>query len=92
MYRFKKSVWIYPILGIGFILYFLSINLQIFPRYILYWVYGVPTIIYFFMSFFSHLAPNKEIREATKRGFVKVSGSKFSFKNPLVVVIEKENE
>lgn len=92
VYRFKNSALIYPLLGLGLILYFFSIHLRILDEYIFYWIYGVPTIIYFFISFFSHLAPNKEIRAATKRGSVKVSGSKFSFKNPLMVIIEKENE
>ena len=92
VYRFKNSGWIYPLIGIGLIAYFLSIHLRILHDYIFYWVYGVPAIIYFFMSFFSHLGPNKEIRVAMKRGGVKVSGSKYSFKNPLIVTIEKEKE
>ena len=33
--------------------------------------------------------PNREIRKAMKRGAVKVSGSKFSFSNPLTAVIKK---
>jgi len=92
VFRFKNSAWIYPLLGLGLILYFLSIQFRILHEYIFYWVYGVPFIIYVFISFFSLLAPNKEIRAATKIGSVKISGSKFSFKNPLIVIIEKDNE
>lgn len=92
VYGFKKSAWICPILGIGFILYFLSINLQILPQYIFYWLYGVPTIIYILISFISHLTPNKEIKEATKKDSVKASGLKFSINNPIVVVVKKGNQ
>lgn len=35
------------------------------------------------------IKPNREIREAAKRGKLKVSGSKFSFKNPLTFEITK---
>lgn len=36
--------------------------------------------------------PSKEIREAMKKSYVKISGSKFSFFNPYTVVIKKRGK
>ena len=36
--------------------------------------------------------PNREIRRALKENVVQVSGSKFSLRNPFIVVIKKNNK
>ena len=50
----------------------------------------VPVVFTFmFIRFFFILKVQKEVWEATKRGVVKTSGSKFSLSNPFTYWIEK---
>jgi hypothetical protein len=88
IYRFKNTLLIYYVVGMGAILWLLTSSLRIIPERALT-IYCAAAFFYFLVNFFAHVAPNREIREATKHGTVKVSGSKFSFKNPLTVIIDR---
>ena len=55
------------------------------------WGYSVWGLVFIFLLIFiiDHWKPWKETRKAMREGSVKISGSKFSFSNPFVVVIKK---
>lgn len=55
------------------------------------WDLLVVTVLFLFLIVWllGHRKANKEVRKAMKNGIVEVSGSKFSFKNPMKFRIKK---
>ena len=77
-------LWImYGILGIIVIGFLSKLNLITVSGCIL-------MIIYFFTVSTKYRQHGKEMKEATKEGSIQVSGNKWSFKNPLKIIIPKQ--
>lgn len=51
---------------------------------------SIMMIIYFFTVSTKYRQHGKEMKEATKSGSIQISGNKWSFKNPLKVIIPKQ--
>ena len=84
--RFKYA-WFYVFLGGVFVCVFLG---KSFSR-----IFFLPSIVFFILMIIFAVAywpVSAEIRRAMRDGMVKVSGSKYSFSNPLTFVIKKTAE
>ena len=87
VYVWKNVLWIWWILGIGAVLFVVA-ELFFYTR-ILLCIWGPVFLGYCIFSMATCAGATSEIKEATRKGFVKVTGSKYSSSKPLTVVIEK---
>lgn len=77
--------------SIGFI--FLILAVILLPFYKANKIFGVLSLLFFALAILCMILmwkPNSEIKKAMKEGKIKASGSKFSFSNPLTVIIKKK--
>lgn len=54
-----------------------------------YFVISPIVLLFCLIWIVDHWKPNRELRAAMKKGKVEITGSKFSFKNPLTCIVKK---
>ena len=83
----KNVLWIWWILGVGGVLFFVATVFPLATVLLLMW--GAIFLGHCVFSAATCAGASSEIKGATAKGFVKVSGSECSSSNPLAVVIDK---
>jgi len=84
--RYKYMPLVYIVLLGGFILSILVDEITGASWGYLIWAFIFIFLLIFIIDIWK---PNKETKKAMKDGYVKVSGSRYSFSNPYTVVIKK---
>jgi hypothetical protein len=87
---FTKTPFLYWIVFSWAVLLVGSFIMQILPDWPFY-LFAAIALPYIFFAYFAHLKPNRMIKEAASKGAIIVTGSKFSFSNPLRVIITGKN-
>jgi hypothetical protein len=73
VYRFKKTGWPLYLACSAATLLFLTVFFHLLSPYVLL-ACTTAVLIYFIVSFVSHITPNAELRAAARRGALKVDG------------------
>lgn len=87
----KEIIIVYKYLAIYYYIIFLLLLFLFIPltkEFIRIWFFPILFFIVILKTILTW-KPNQELRRAMKKGEVKISGSRFSLKNPFIVKIEK---